>query len=112
MVMNITAGIFKGRKITAPDEKITRPTLSKVRMSVFNTLQSMIEFEGSSFLDMYAGSGIMGLEALSRGFSEAVAFEKHPKAAQIIKINYKIQSLTRTHSRRCFKISRKNKQEF
>lgn len=89
MVMNITAGIFKGRKITAPDEKITRPTLSKVRMSVFNTLHSMIEFEGSSFLDMYAGSGIMGLEALSRGFSEAVAFEKHPKAAQIIKINYK-----------------------
>ena len=66
--MNITAGIFKGRKITAPDEKITRPTLSKVRMSVFNTLQSMIEFEGSSFLYMYAGSVRMGLEALSRGF--------------------------------------------
>ncbi|PWL77365.1 16S rRNA (guanine(966)-N(2))-methyltransferase RsmD [Candidatus Gastranaerophilales bacterium] len=87
--MNITAGIFKGQKIMAPDEKITRPTLSKVRMSVFNTLQAMIDFEGSSFLDMYAGSGIMGLEALSRGFSKAVAFEKHPKAAQIIKNNYK-----------------------
>lgn len=87
--MNITAGIFKGQKIIAPDEKITRPTLSKVRMSVFNTLQAMIDFEGSSFLDMYAGSGIMGLEALSRGFSEVVAFEKHPKAAQIIKNNYK-----------------------
>ena len=87
--MNITAGIFKGQKIIAPDEKITRPTLSKVRMSVFNTLQAMIDFEDKSFLDMYAGSGIMGLEALSRGFSKAVAFEKHPKAAQIIKTNFK-----------------------
>ncbi len=87
--MNITAGKFKGQKITAPDEKITRPTLSKVRMSIFNTLQSMIDFEGASFLDMYAGSGIMGLEALSRGFAKAVAIEKHPKAAQIIKNNYK-----------------------
>lgn len=87
--MNITAGIFKGQKITAPDEKITRPTLSKVRMSVFNTLQAMIDFDGKTFLDMYAGSGIMGLEALSRGFSYAMAFEKHPKAAMIIKNNYK-----------------------
>ena len=86
--MNITAGIFKGRKIIAPDEKITRPTLSKVRMSVFNTLQAMIDFDGKTFLDMYAGSGIMGLEALSRGFGYALAFEKHPKAAQIIKNNF------------------------
>ena len=87
--MNVTAGIFKGQKIIAPDEKITRPTLSKVRMSVFNTLQAMIDFEASSFLDMYAGSGIMGLEALSRGFKSAMAFEKHPKVVQIIKNNYK-----------------------
>jgi len=87
--MNVTAGIFKGQKITAPDEKITRPTLSKVRMSVFNTLQSLIEFEGSSFLDMFAGSGIMGLEALSRGFVYAAAIEKHPKVSQVIKNNYK-----------------------
>lgn len=87
--MIITAGKYKGRKITAPDENITRPTLSKVRMSVFNTLQSLIEFENSSFLDMYAGSGIMGLEALSRGFSIATAIEKNPKAAAIIKSNFK-----------------------
>ncbi len=87
--MNITAGIFKGQKIIAPDEKITRPTLSKVRMSVFNTLQSMIDFEDKSFLDMYAGSGIMGLEALSRGFTDVLAFEKHPKVAQVIKSNFK-----------------------
>ncbi len=87
--MIITAGKFKGQKITAPDESITRPTLSKVRMSIFNTLQSMIEFEGNSFLDMYAGSGIMGLEALSRGFAYAEAIEKNPKAFQVIKSNFK-----------------------
>lgn len=87
--MIITAGRFKGQKITAPDKNITRPTLSKVRMSIFNTLQSIIEFEGNSFLDMFAGSGIMGLEAFSRGFSNVTAIEKNPKAFQIIKSNFK-----------------------
>lgn len=87
--MNITAGKFKGQKITAPDEKITRPTLSKVRMSVFNTLQAIIEFKGKSFLDMYSGSGIMALEAISRGFNKAVAIEKNNKAASVIKNNFK-----------------------
>ena len=86
--MNITAGKYKGQKVNAPDEKITRPTLSKVRMSVFNTLQSIIDFEGKSFLDMYAGSGIMGIEALSRGFSRVVAIEKNPKVASIIRSNF------------------------
>lgn len=87
--MNITAGIYKGQKIIAPDENITRPTLSKVRMSVFNTLQAMIDFENSSFLDMYSGSGIMGLEALSRGFSKVVSIEKNKKVYSVIKSNFK-----------------------
>lgn len=87
--MIITAGEFKGQKITAPDEKITRPTLSKVRMAVFNTLQALIDFEGKSFLDLYAGSGIMGIEALSRGFSSLWAIEKNPKVTPILKNNYK-----------------------
>ena len=87
--MIITAGEFKGQKISAPDEKITRPTLSKVRMAVFNTLQAQIDFEGKSFFDMFAGSGIMGLEALSRGFSHLTACEKNNKAAGILKANYK-----------------------
>ena len=85
--MNITAGKYKGQKITAPDENITRPTLSKVRMSVFNTLQAMTDFEGASFLDMFSGSGIMGLEALSRGFSKIVMIEKNKKVYNVIKSN-------------------------
>jgi len=86
--MIITAGIHKGRKVVAPDENIVRPTLSKTRESVFNVLFSMIDFEGKFFLDMFAGSGIMGLEALSRGFLGAVAMEKHPKVARILSENY------------------------
>ncbi len=87
--MIITAGKYKGRKIAVPDESITRPTLSKVRMGVFNTLYSLIgDFEGKTFLDVFGGSGVMGLEALSRGFSKVKVFEKHPKAAEIIKKNY------------------------
>lgn len=87
--MNITGGMYNGRKIKAPDEKVVRPTLSKVRMSVFNTLYSIIgEFEGKSFLDMFGGSGIMGLESLSRGFKKVVVFEKNKSVSEIIKSNY------------------------
>lgn len=93
--MIITGGKYKGRKVLAPDEKITRPTLSKVRMGVFNTLFSIIgEFEGKTFLDVFGGSGIMGLEALSRGFDDVLVFEKNPKSAQIIKKNYASLGLT------------------
>lgn len=87
--MNITAGKYNGRKVIAPDENITRPTLSKVRMALFNTLQSLIDFEGASFLDMFAGSGIMGLEAISRGFEKVVAIEKNPKIFKVLENNYK-----------------------
>ena len=92
--MQITGGIYKGRKVIAPNENITRPTLSKVRMGVFNTLFSLIEdFEGKSFLDLFGGSGIMGLEALSRGFERVKVFEKNPKVAQILKKNYETLGL-------------------
>ena len=88
--MIITGGKYKGQKVLAPDERITRPTLSQVRMGVFNTLYSLMgSFEGKSFLDLFGGSGIMGLEALSRGFEEVLVIEKNPKSAAIIKKNYK-----------------------
>lgn len=86
--MNITAGKLKGQKVLAPDEKITRPTLSKVRMAIFNTLQSRINFENKSFLDMFAGSGIMGFEAYSRGFDKIVSIEQNPKVLKILEKNY------------------------
>ena len=76
--MNISGGKFKGQRVIAPDERITRPTLSKVRMGVFNTLFSIFgEFKNLSFLDVYGGSGIMGLEALSRGFEKVTVKNQH-----------------------------------
>ena len=87
--MIITAGKFKGQKIIAPNEKITRPTLSKVRMSVFNILFSLVgDFTDKTLLDVFGGSGIIGLEALSRGFLCVDVFEINKKAAQIITQNY------------------------
>ncbi|MBR1753301.1 16S rRNA (guanine(966)-N(2))-methyltransferase RsmD [bacterium] len=86
--MNITGGKFRGRKITAPDETFTRPTLSKTRESVFNILFSITDFENKNFLDLFAGSGIMGLEALSRGFKDCWCVEKNFKIAQVLKSNY------------------------
>ena len=86
--MNITGGIYNRQKIKAPDENITRPTLSKVRMSVFNTLNAIIDFEGKYFLDMYSGSGIMSLEAISRGFDNVVAIEQNKKIYSVIKSNF------------------------
>ena len=92
--MIITGGKYKGRKIKTPDENITRPTLSKVRQGVFNTLYSLIgDFENKTFLDVFGGSGVMGLEALSRGFSDTLVFEKNPKVAQIITKNYETLGL-------------------
>ena len=88
--MNITAGTLKGRKIITPDTKLVRPTLSKVRMAVFNVLQAYVEYENAVFLDMFGGSGVMGLEALSRGFKEVTVIEKDKKIFQTIKENYKL----------------------
>lgn len=88
--MNITGGKFNGRVIKAPDANLARPTLSKIRMAVFNTLYSQLgSFEGKTFLDVYSGSGIMGLEAISRGFEKAVGIEKNKTVLEIVKNNYK-----------------------
>lgn len=93
--MNITGGKFNGRVIKAPDPTLARPTLSKVRMAVFNTLYSLLgDFENKSFLDVYSGSGIMGLEALSRGFKKAVGIEKNRTVLELVKSNYKTLNLT------------------
>ncbi len=90
--MIITGGKFKGRKVLAPDENITRPTLSQVRESLFSTLFSQIDFEGKIFLDLFAGSGIVGLEALSRGFQQVFFVEKNKKAFEILKKNISLIS--------------------
>ena len=95
--MNITAGKYNGRKIIAPDENITRPTLSKVRMALFNTLQSLIDFEGASFLDMFAGSGTTGHASEQNG-RNSIMIDENQEAINAMKerytayeLNYKIE---------------------
>lgn len=75
--MNITGGKFNKRKILSPKSDLVRPTSSKIRESVFNMLYGMKDFSGLVFLDLFAGSGIMGLEAYSRGGERCVFVEKN-----------------------------------
>ena len=65
----------------------TRPTTDRVRESLFNVLASRIDFAGASVLDLYAGSGALGLEALSRGATSAVFVESDQRAAAVIAKN-------------------------
>ena len=62
----------------------TRPTTDRVRESLFNVLAARVELEGASVLDLYAGSGALGLEALSRGAAAAVFVESDQRAAAVI----------------------------
>lgn len=65
----------------------TRPTTDRVRESVFNVLQSRMELDGIAALDLYAGSGALGLEALSRGASSVLLVESDRRAAAVIESN-------------------------
>lgn len=73
--MRIIAGRFKRRQIKAPPGHLTRPTTDRTRESAFNLLESRMSLAGAAVLDLFAGSGAMGLEALSRGASHATFVE-------------------------------------
>lgn len=86
--MRIIAGELRGRMIKAPQGKTTRPTTDRVRESLMSTLVSARGgFEGAVVLDAFAGSGALGLEALSRGASQAVFFEKDAAVFRVLKDN-------------------------
>lgn len=83
--MQIIAGKFKGHKINAPKGSETRPTSGRLRETVFNILQN--EIEGTHFLDLFAGSGAMGLEALSRGAAKATFVDQNRTSIRTIEKN-------------------------
>ncbi len=83
--MRIIAGNFKGRLLKAPKSTSTRPTQGMLREAIFNICQN--EVSNARFLDLFAGSGAMGLEALSRGASHATFVEQNRQAVQCIKEN-------------------------
>jgi len=75
--MRIIAGEYKGHSIQVPKSKLVRPTTDRVRETLFNLLNNKIDFEGINVLDIYAGSGSLGFESLSRGASQVHFVEKN-----------------------------------
>jgi len=85
--VRIIAGSLGGRTIRAPRGDRTRPTADKVRQATFNILQSQVDPMGKAVLDLYAGSGALGLEALSRGAARAVFVDHAAEAVRCIAAN-------------------------
>ncbi len=86
--MRIIAGGWRGRKLTAPPGDTTRPTADRTRETLFSMLVSRLgSFEGLSVADLFAGSGALGLEALSRGAASCIFVEQDPAAIRALRTN-------------------------
>lgn len=85
--MRVVAGEARGRPITAPEGTRTRPTSDRVRESIFNMLFSLGATDEAEVLDLYAGCGALGIEALSRGASRCTFVEKDRRAVECIRNN-------------------------
>ena len=86
--MRIIAGAWRGRRLASPPGIATRPTADRVRETLFSMLASRLgTFEGLRVADLFAGSGALGLEALSRGADFACFVESDPKALEAIRAN-------------------------
>lgn len=83
--MRVIAGEFRSRKLEAPHGMATRPTSDRLRETLFNVLGPRVE--GSRFVDLYAGSGAVGIEAISRGAQFVWFAEKAPPALKAIRAN-------------------------
>ena len=84
----VIAGRARGRQLTVPKGRTTRPTGDRVREAMFAAAGSVLgSFEGTRVLDLYAGSGAAGLEALSRGAEHALLVEAGPRPAEAIRAN-------------------------
>jgi 16S rRNA (guanine966-N2)-methyltransferase len=83
--MRVIAGSHRGRRLSAPQGRSLRPTSDKVREALFSILGPRVS--GSRFLDLYAGTGAVGIEALSRGALVVTFVESDPKARQVMQKN-------------------------
>ena len=83
--MRIIAGKYRSRLLKSPKGLALRPTSDRLRETLFNVLADLVS--GACFLDLFAGTGAVGIEALSRGASEAIFVEKHAPTAALIKKN-------------------------
>jgi 16S rRNA (guanine(966)-N(2))-methyltransferase RsmD len=83
--MRVIAGSHRGRRLSGPEGTALRPTSDKVRQAIFSILGTQVF--GSRFLDLYAGTGAVGIEALSRGATSVTFVESDPKAVQLLQKN-------------------------
>ncbi len=83
--MRIVAGIYKGRRFPAKLAAGIRPTADAVRESIFNTLSNLLSYENIAVLDLFAGSGALGIEALSRGAESCTWVDKSRKVSYYIR---------------------------
>jgi 16S rRNA (guanine(966)-N(2))-methyltransferase RsmD len=90
--MRIIAGTFRSRPLQAPPGLATRPTTDRLRETLFNVLAPRIH--GAAFLDLYAGSGAVGLEALSRGAAHVTFIERAPAALKVLRANLSALAIT------------------
>lgn len=81
----VIAGTLGGRRLATPSGRDTRPTSDRVREALFNSLAGRLA--GARFADLYAGSGAVGIEALSRGAAHALFVESSPKATRVLREN-------------------------
>lgn len=86
-VTRIVAGRWGGRRLATPVGGRTRPTSDRVREALFNTIGALTELAGARFADLYAGSGAVGLEALSRGAAHVLLVESDRRAGQAAREN-------------------------
>jgi 16S rRNA (guanine966-N2)-methyltransferase len=91
--VRVVAGELRGRRLIAPGAGTTRPTTDKVREAVFNALASLDVVVGARVLDLYAGSGALGIEALSRGAAHCTFVERDRAAVGAIRENLTILGL-------------------
>jgi 16S rRNA (guanine966-N2)-methyltransferase len=95
--MRIVAGRFRGRAIAAPNDEAVRPTSDRVRESLFNILEHGIEgfsLSGARVIDLFAGTGALGLEALSRGAAFCLFIDEAVAARALIRTNIELLQLT------------------
>ncbi|MGH9286614.1 MAG: RsmD family RNA methyltransferase, partial [Acidimicrobiales bacterium] len=82
--MRVVAGTAKGHRLMAPKGATTRPTSDFVREALFNSLASRRDIAGAEVLDLFAGTGALGIEALSRGAARAVFVDHDRRAVEAI----------------------------
>jgi 16S rRNA (guanine966-N2)-methyltransferase len=88
--MRIIGGVYRGKRLKSPLDSATRPTSDRIKENLFNILSNCMIFQDIAVLDLFAGSGALGIEALSRGAKKAVFVDNHLEALKILKENIKI----------------------